>query len=516
MTWVFSTNFLGKASVSMDKSLEQLDYKNIFKYFAEISKIPRGSGNEGQISDYLVAFAKEHHLEYTQDEAKNVIIIKEATAGYENEPALLLQGHMDMVCEKRKEHTHDFLKDEIKLIVDGDFLQADGTTLGADNGVAVAYILALFSDETLTHPRLEAVITTDEEVGMHGAHALNTSSLRAKYMINLDSEEEGYLLASCAGGLKATCILPLKRMNEYGKKVKVSIGGLKGGHSGMDIIYHRSNAAKLMGRLLFDLRETESFGVIHMQGGYKDNVITREAYTELILTVDKEIEEENKETEKVLEENFRKLEVKIAELITVYQKELSASEPDLNFTVEDMGNGDYESVHPVSFEKVLFLLVNMPYGIQVMSSHIEGLVESSLNVGIFHFEDDKAVFANAVRSSSKSYKYYMSDKLNYMVSFLGGEYKIHGDYPAWEYRQDSPLREHLKTLYKEMYGKEMKIEAIHAGLECGIIFEKMPGIDIVSIGPDIFRVHTIDERISISSAVRVYQFLERIIAERIK
>lgn len=500
----------------MIKSLEQLDYKNIFKYFAEISKIPRGSGNEKEISDYLIAFAKEHHLECTQDEAKNVIIIKNATAGYENEPAIMLQGHMDMVCEKRKEDTHDFLKDEIKLIVDGDFLHADGTTLGADNGIAVAYIMALFSDNTISHPRIEAVITTDEEVGMHGAHALNISSLQAKYLINLDSEEEGYLLASCAGGLKATCTLPLKRIKEYGKKIKVCIGGLKGGHSGMDIIHNRVNATKLLGRLLFDLRETESFEVIHMQGGYKDNVITREAYVELMITADKEIEEENKEIEATLSKNYMRLEEKIAETMALYKKELSASEPQLNFTVEDLGNGDYEPIHPVSFEKVLFLLINMPYGIQVMSSHIEGLVESSLNVGIFHFEENKAVFANAVRSSSKSYKYYMSNQLNYLVSFLGGEYSIHGDYPAWEYRQDSPLREHLKSIYKEMYNKEMKVEAIHAGLECGIIYEKMPGIDIVSIGPDTFRVHTIDEKISISSTIRVYQFLERILETKIK
>ncbi len=496
--------------------MEQLDYKGIFKYFSEISKIPRGSGNEGEISNFLVAFAKEHKLSYTQDESNNVTMIKEATEGFENEPAILLQGHMDMVCEKLKDSTHDFLKDGIKLVVDGDFLRADGTTLGADNGIAVAYIMALFSDDTIPHPRLEAVITTDEEVGMHGAHALDCSHLQAKYMINLDSEEEGYLLASCAGGLRTTCTLPVKRIKQYGKRIRISIGGLKGGHSGIDIIYNRSNAAKLLGRLLYELRETHSYGVISALGGFKDNVIPREANAELLLMAEKQIEEENKDIEQQLTEEFNSISSRIKEILAVYQKELAASEPELQIMVEDLGNEEQEPLHPVSFEKVLFLLMNIPNGIQVMSSNIEGLVESSLNLGIFHVLEDKAEFTDSVRSNFGSYKNHISDQLNYLVSFLGGEYEIRADYPAWEYRKDSLLREHLKRIYKDMTGKEMKVEAIHAGLECGLIYEKMPGIDIVSIGPDIFRVHTIEERISISSTVRVYQFLEQILKEKIR
>ncbi|MBH1939759.1 aminoacyl-histidine dipeptidase [Mobilitalea sibirica] len=497
----------------MNKSLEQLDYKGIFKYFTEISKIPRGSGNEGEISKYLVTFAKTHNLEYTQDEAKNVIMIKEASPGYEDEPAILLQGHMDMVCEKLKDSTHDFLKDEIKLIVDGDFLHADGTTLGGDNGIAVAYILALFSDETLPHPRLEAVITTDEEVGMLGAKELDLSGLKAKYMINMDSGEEGYLLASCAGGLTGTCYLPINRITEYGKKIKVSIGGLIGGHSGMDIVKNRSNANKVMGRLLFDLRESEQFGIIHMEGGFKDNVIPREAYGELLVTVDETTN--NSKDEKALTEAYLKIKSRIDELTKAYQHELSGSEPDLKITVEDLGDGEYPMLHPVSFEKVLFMLVNMPYGVQVMSSHIEGLVESSLNLGIFRLEEDKAIFCNSVRSSIGNYKHYISNRLNYLVSFLGGDYEVRSEYPAWEYKKESPLRNHLNRIYKELYGKEMKVEAIHAGLECGFFHEKMPGIDIVSIGPELYRIHTIEERLSISSAIRVYKFVETVLKEKI-
>lgn len=483
----------------MEKNLEQLDYKGIFRYFSEISEIPRGSGNEKEVSDYLVAFAKAHQLEYTQDEAKNVIIIKPATAGYEEEAAIILQGHMDMVCEKRKEDTHDFLKDPIKLIVEGDYIHADGTTLGADNGVAVAYIMAVLADDTLQHPRIEAIITTDEEVGMHGAKALDLSKLQGKYMINLDSEEEGYLLCSCAGGLTGTSTFPLKRVEASGRKLKISIGGLIGGHSGIDIVNNRSNATKLLGRLLFDLRETSSYELIDMLGGFKDNVIPREANAQLLIA----------------SEEFDQVKKNIDAIMTIYQKELAASEPDLNYQVEDLGEGNFEVIHPSSFEKMLFMLINMPNGVQVMSSNIKGLVESSLNMGIFHTEADKVEMLTSVRSSSSNYKYFISNQLKYMTDFLGGEYVVRWEYPAWEFKKDSKLQQHFQKLSREFYGKDMIVEAIHAGLECGLVYEKLPGIDIVSIGPDITSVHTIEERMSISSTIRVYQFLEKILSEKI-
>ncbi len=491
----------------MDNKLNELDYKGIFKYFAQISEIPRGSGNEKAISDYLVSFAKEHQLEHIQDEAYNVIMIKNATPGYENEPAIILQGHMDMVCEKKKEYTHDFLTDGIKLITQGDYLHADGTTLGADNGIAVAYILALFSDNTIEHPRLEAVITTDEEVGMNGAKALDLSSLQGKYMINLDSEEEGYLLCSCAGGLTGTSILPVNRVSSFGKKVKVSLGGLKGGHSGMDIDKNRSNATKLLGRVLFDLREKCSFGLISMQGGFKDNVIPREANAELLLTA---------EATNELSEKFSQLYSVIEEVSSEYKKELFSSEPELMISVEDLGEDTYEALHPVSFEKMLFLLINIPNGVQAMSADLEGLVESSLNLGIFHTLEDKVEFCTSIRSSKGSFKHHMSNRLKYMINFLGGDYVVRGEYPSWEYQKESLLREHFNKLYFEENGKEMIVEAIHAGLECGLINEKMPHLDIVSIGPDITFVHTIEEKVSISSTIRVYQFLEKVLKERIR
>ena len=489
----------------MNSKLEQLDYKGIFKYFEEIAQIPRESGNEGEISNYLVSFAKQNKLEYTQDSANNVIIIKEATPGFEQEPGIILQGHMDMVCEKVKENTHDFLKDPIKLIVDGDDIHADGTTLGADNGIAVAYILAVLSDETLKHPRLEAVITTDEEVGMKGARALDASILQGKYMINLDSEEEGYLLCSCAGGISATGTLPVKRESKYGKSVKVTICGLRGGHSGSDINKNRSNATRLLGRLLFDLREKYGFDLITMMGGFKDNVIPREAEAELFISA---------ANEEALTKEYNTIKSIIAEIMKIYQQELAASEPDLDFTVEDLGNDTYSVLDVKSFEKILFLLINMPYGVQVMSADIEGLVESSLNLGIFRIEEDHAEILQHIRSSKDSYKHYLSDRLNYMISFLGGDYVVRSEYPAWEFKKDSALREHFKKVYREMYGKDMEVAAIHAGLECGIIYEKMPGIDTVSIGPEMAGVHTVEEKLNILSAIRVYKFLEQIISEK--
>ena len=488
----------------MEKMLEQLDYKGIFKFFGEISKIPRGSGNEQAVSNYLVEFAKQHKLEYEQDGACNVIMIKEATPGYENEPAIILQGHMDMICEKLKESTHDFLKDAIKLVVDGDYLRADGTTLGADNGVAVAYILAMLSDETLSHPRLEAIITTDEEVGMNGAMALDLSRLKGKYLINLDSEEEDCVLTSCAGGMRTNCTLPINRALNYGRKLKISLGGMQGGHSGTDIHRGRANAPKLLGRLLFDLREENSFGLIHMFGGFKDNVIPREAEAEILIP--------GKEEE--LDDAFLAMKNAIMKLMAGYQQELSGSEPQLKVEIEDLGNGDYNVLHPVSFEKMLFMLINMPNGVQVMSSHIPGLVESSLNLGVFKTEEDSVVFVNALRSSIYNYKHFMSNQLDYMISFLGGDHKEYAEYPGWEYKPDSPLRERYKRLYKEQTGKDIRVEALHAGLECGIINEKLPGIDAISIGPDLFNVHTVEEKLNIPSAIHVYQLLEKAVTEK--
>ena len=479
----------------MNSVLKEQDYKKIFHYFTEISAVPRGSRNNTAISKYLINFAVEHKLEYYTDEFENVVIIKEATKGYEDAPTIMLQGHMDMVCEKANDSTHDFLTEGIELLVTDDFIHADRTTLGADNGIAVAYSLALLSDETLQHPRIEVLITTDEEVGMEGAIGLDVSNLKGKYLLNVDSGEEGIILISSAGGLTGTATIPIKRAEAKGLEVQVAISNLKGGHSGAEIHQNRTNANKLMGRLLFELREEIEFLVLNMEGGLKDNAIPRDSAATLVIEAD----------------GYSQLEEAVSKLEEKYKNELKTSEPHLTVTVNKKEEGTFSPVHPASFEKILFMLLNTPNGVQVMSSDIKGLVESSLNLGIFHVKEDGAEFCFSVRSSVNSYKQHINQKLAYFAEFLGGEYVVRAQYPAWEYKKDSDLRTHLSKVYKDMYETEPKLEAIHAGLECSFFAAKIPGVDIVSLGPDMYDIHTPEERLSISSSIRVYQYLEKVI-----
>lgn len=476
----------------MIPELQNKDYKNIFYFFEEISKIPRGSGDNQRISDYLVGFAKEHGLKYIQDESLNVIIFKEASKGYENCPPVIIQGHMDMVCEKTPESNHDFSKDPLELIVEGDWLRANNTTLGGDDGIAVAYGLSLLADKDLKSPRLEVVITTDEETGMYGAKALDTSVLSGKYMINVDSEDDDSVLTSCSGGLTGTTTLDLSRTQKEGKKVKVIVTGLKGGHSGAEIHKNRSNANKLMGRFLFDLRNAIGYDVISVEGGSKDNVITRFTIAELV----------------VAENEIKNFEAEVRRIEAVYQSEFVASEPNLRIELEEQEVGKYSVLDPISFEKMLFILVQAPYGVQTMSSQIDGLVETSLNMGILKVMDDTATICFSVRSSVSSAKQAVSDKIEYLSAFLGADYEVRDQYPAWEYRAESKLRNLYSQVYKETTGSDIKIEAIHAGLECGLIYEKIDDIDIISIGPNMHDIHTAQERISVSSSVLVYKMIE--------
>ncbi len=479
----------------MNQTLKELDYKKVFYYFTEISAVPRGSKNNKAISDYLVEFAKTKGLAYRQDEYENVIMFKEATPGYENAPALILQGHMDMVCEKTNDCTHDFLKEGIELFTEGDFIHADRTTLGGDDGIALAYILALFDDDTLEHPRLEAVMTTDEETGMDGAIGLDVSDFKGKLLLNIDSEEEGILLTSSAGGLTATCELPLKRIKAKGLKIIIAISDLQGGHSGAEIHKNHINATKLMARLLFELKGAMDFQLVEFNGGLKDNAIPRDSKAEIVIDADEY-------------DRFADI---ISGLSRKYKNEFVTNEPHLNIGVMQGEEGEYKILHPTSFEKLLFILLNTPNGVQCMSNDIPGLVESSLNLGIFHMEEEKAIICFSVRSSVNSYKEFLAKQLNYICEFMGGEFVIRGQYPAWEYKKESPLREYLSKVYEELYKKAPKLEAIHAGLECSFFAEKIPGIDMVSLGPDMWDIHTPKERLSISSTIRVYQYIEKVI-----
>lgn len=479
--------------------LSSLKPERVFYYFEEICKIPHGSFNTKQISDYLVEFAKEHGLEYRQDESNNVVIKKPASAGYEKAPAVILQGHCDMVCEKTPGSAHDFTKDGLKLRTEGDYIFAEGTTLGGDDGIAVAYALAILEDDSLRHPALEIIITTDEEVGLLGAAALDTSDLKGTYMINMDSEEEGKLWISCAGGLSATCGIPVERMEAEGAKYEVTLGGLTGGHSGAEIDKLRANAIKMMGRFLFELSQTTEFYLTELAGGQKDNAIPRSVRAVFLAGAEAKAE--------------------IREKAAVFQKDIrteySGTDEGVTVKVEEKGEAAEKALTPVSQQKVLFFLMQIPYGVQKMSGEIEGLVETSMNPGILSLEGDVCRVVASLRSSVGSAREALTAKVQYLTEFLGGDFTAEGEYPAWEYKKDSKLRDIMADTYEEVFGERPEVKAIHAGLECGVFYEKIPNLDCVSFGPTMYDIHTTEEKLSISSTERMWKYLLKVL-ENIK
>lgn len=476
--------------------LENCKPKRVFHYFEEICGIPHGSGNTKEISDYLVAFAKQHSLRFIQDEMNNVVIFKDAYPGYEDAPTVIIQGHMDMVCEKKPEVDHDFTKDGLELVLTEDgFVAAKGTTLGGDDGIAVAFALALLESRDLPHPALEVVITVDEEIGLLGAAGFDCSVLKGRRLINVDSEEEGSLLAGCAGGLTGECQIPVKRIQAEGFLVDLKITGLTGGHSGAEIDKNRANANVLMGRLLYTLKKEVGFGLVALSGGTKDNAITRESYASIMAN----------------EEDLKKISACAEKMEADLRREYTGSDEGIQIQVTRKEVQEASILHPTSMEKAIFFLRNLPWGVEKMSGSIEGLVETSSNPGILHLDQDALRVSVSVRSSAGSAGKALSEKVEYLTEFLGGEYEVKGAYPAWEYRKDSPLRECMVKVYQEVYGKEPVVEAIHAGLECGLFYEKLEGLDCVSIGPDILDIHTCEERLDIGSTQRVWEYLQKVL-----
>ena len=471
--------------------LENYEPKKVFHYFEEICKIPHGSGNTRQISDYLVSFAKDHGFKYVQDDQNNVVIYKPATAGYEAAPVLILQGHMDMVCEKRPDIDHDFTKDGLKLYVDGNYLAARGTTLGGDDGIAVAYGLALLDSTDIPHPALEVLFTVDEEIGLLGADGFDCSVLKGRRMINLDSEKEGCLWVSCAGGVSGNSYLPVQRLDASGEKLSLKICGLTGGHSGAEIDKNRANANILMGQLLYELGAVCGYALAELEGGLKDNAITREC-TASVLVLPQETDAVTALAEKI-QKDFR--------------EEYAGSDDNITIQVTNEGNTDAAVLHPTSQEKVVFFLMNLPFGVKKMSGTINGLVETSCNPGILKLYGDELFVQTSIRSSIGTAKDALSHKILYLTEFLGGEYDTEGDYPAWEYRKDSPLRDKMVEVYRNMYHKELRVVAVHAGLECGLFYKKMEGLDCTSLGPDILNIHTAEERLDMASVKRVWEYL---------
>lgn len=469
--------------------LEHLQPERVFYYFEKMCGIPHGSRNTKQISDFCVDFAKEQGLEYYQDADNNVIIIKEASAGYENAEPVILQGHLDMVCEKTADCPKDMEKEGLDIYVDGDLVRAKDTTLGGDNGIAVAMAMAILEDNTLSHPRVEAVFTVDEEIGLLGAGSIDVSPLKGKTMINIDSEDEGIFTVSCAGGNTSDCRLPVNVKEYEGPAYTIEITGCKGGHSGVEIDKGRSNANVLMGRLLQDIKKGASVQIVSVDGGLKDNAIP--VQSKAMIVCDQEIV----------------IKASVEQMQKVFLNEYAEADPDIKITFTREENAKVKVMDEVSSDKIICLLTCMPNGIQKMSMDIEGLVQTSLNIGIVETHEDYFRMSFCVRSSVNTEREMLNRRIGTLMTQLGGTMKVEGDYPGWEYKKDSRLRDLMIDVFKEQYGKEPTVEAIHAGLECGMFAGKIPGLDCVSIGPNLDQIHTVRENMSISSVQRVYEFV---------
>ena len=470
------------------KKLAGLKPGSVFRYFEEICAIPHGSRNTKAISDYLVAFAKEHNLKYIQDESNNVILFGPGTCGMEDHAPVILQGHRDMVCEKDASCPLDMAVDGLDLMHDDRYVYAKGTTLGGDDGIAVAYALAILEDNTIAHPPLEVIITVDEEIGMLGATAIDLSMLQGRTLVNLDSEEEGIFTVSCAGGATSVISLPVERKAVYGPCVRLTVDGLQGGHSGAEIHKNRANANKVMGEYLSRIQKLMPLCLTSFTGGSKDNAIPRSCQA-TVVAMGIGIERIN--------DVAAQLQAEIREKFDEPEASIQA------FDVDALGGN---SLTTAATSDVISLLCACPNGVQSYSQDMPGLVQTSLNLGIAKLGDQfTATFS--VRSSVNQEKEELIRKLRELTDFYNGTYTQSGTYPAWEFRKDSPLRDTMVRIYQEMFGKEPQVLAIHAGLECGLLGDKLPGLDCVSIGPQMHDIHTSREKLEIASTERTWNFL---------
>ena len=472
--------------------LAGLEPASVFGYFEKLCSYPHGSGNTKQISDYLVSFAKEQGLRYIQDDLNNVILFGEGACGYEDHEPVVLQGHMDMVCDKDADCPIDMDTQGLDVTHDDTHVFAKGTTLGGDNGIAVAYALALLADKTIPHPPLEVIITVDEETGMFGATGIDLTMLKGRTLINLDSEDEGIFTVSCAGGARGTISLPVHRRAVYGPCVRLTVEGLRGGHSGVDIHKNRANANKVMGELLSRVQKLMPLCITKLSGGSKDNVITHSCQVTLVAMgmYPEKINDVAAQLEQEIREQYDEPNVKI------YGDDVDALGGNA-LTTEDTA-------------KVIALLCAAPNGVQAWSQDIEGLVQTSLNLGVVRL-DETLKMTFAVRSSVNQEKRDLLAKLKELAQFNGADYSEVGDYPAWEYKKDSRLRDTMIETFQQMYGKAPEVVAIHAGLECGILSDKLPGLDCVSIGPNMLDIHTSREKLEIASTRRTWEFLLEIL-----
>lgn len=476
--------------------LKGLKPEKVFALFEMLCSVPHGSGNTKEISDLIVRFAQERGLRYKQDEFNNVIIWKPATPGYEQAEPLIFQGHIDMVCAFEPDCGIDMAKDPIRIKVDGDWVKADKTSLGADNGIGAAIALALLDDESLRHSRLEAVFTTDEETGMNGAVGIDLSVLEGRNLINIDSEEEGYLTVCCAGGVRADCLFPADWEDAPAgwRFYEVVIDGLKGGHSGAEIDKGRASANQLMGRFLYRAEKETGLRVANVKGGTLSNVIP--LYCAAVVALP--------------EEKTAAFEALCVSDEGMFQNEYATPDPGLRMkTARTKATGRVFSAERT--KALLNMLLLAPYGVQAMSMDIPGLVQTSLNLGVIETGDEGVTLRFLLRSAIQSQKEMLVERLDALCALFGAAFSTHDGYPGWAFRKESALRDALSKSFAEVLGKTPEITATHGGLECGLFLEKRPDFDCVSLGPELHEVHSVRERLSISSTERLYKILRNFV-----
>ena len=467
-----------------------MDFNRVLENFENFSKVPHGSGHMDEICDYCIAFAQRLHLEWHRDAGNNIVIKKPATIGREKAPTVILQGHLDMVCDKTPDASSDPERDGVKIIKNGDILSADNTTLGADDGIAVAYALTILESTDIEHPALEVLLTTDEEIGMIGASKLDTSSLSGKTMLNIDSAEEGCFTVACAGGVRADFRFDASFAHHGTKTYKLTVSGLLGGHSGEEIDRGRSNAYKLLGETLYRLNRTFPVYLASIGGGGKDNAIAK--YAEAIFSLD---EGHDAEIASIISESER-----------AAHRIYGESDPDIHIHVQSAAE------LPLCIDRdrtteILEVFQQMPNGVISYSHEFPGFVETSLNLGVVTTSDKGIELTISLRSFKDSELDKLLAKLVNICEKYHGRYSTHGKYPAWPYVAHSHLRDIMVECYRKRFGEEAKVMPIHAGLECGLLTYMMPGLDCISFGPNIYDLHTPRERMSISSAERTWHLL---------
>ncbi len=480
-------------------AFDQIEPNNLWKHFAEFLKIPHCSGNEKALGDYIIAFAESKGLEWKRDDVGNVVISKPGSAGHENAEGVILQGHLDMVCEKNSDVAHDFSKDPISAVMEGEWIHAEGTTLGADNGVGACAALAIIEDDSLVHPPIECLFTVDEETGLTGATKIQPGFLKGKKLLNLDSEDEGEFTIGCAGGADTLVSLPLQKENtDSGEIYNVKLSGFRGGHSGIDINQGRANAIKLLARILWQVsREDVPFRLVSIEGGNLRNAIPREAWASVILAPS-----DKDRFSKMSEEAFQRI-----------REEYAAIEKEAAFSIEKLSEPSTTALTQDSQNKLINVLFTLPHGVISMHPEMEGLVETSTNLAVIRTHDTNAEIVCSTRSSVASALQATRDTLVAVSSLVDADVVLEDGYPGWTPNLQSPLLQTMKDIYKKTFHTDAHVAAVHAGLECGIIGEKFPGMDMISFGPTIEHPHSPDERVHVGSVEKFWTFLTNVLAE---